>query len=458
MLLIKNGRLIDPASGMDGYRDILVHNGRIAKIGLCGTLDDMASEAMLMLGDNTDDKLCEIDAGGKIVAPGLVDAHVHFRDPGFTEKEDIITGANAAKKGGFTSVVMMGNTNPTLDNVETIRYVLKKGEKTSIRVFSCANVTKRMQGKELTDMEELVKEGIVLFTDDGKPLTDDKIMRTACEKAATLGKVISLHEEDPSYISDNGINAGEISDKLGIKGSPREAEIAMVKRDISIANDTGADITIQHISTKEAVEMIREARKTNKHIHAEATPHHFTLTDSAVLKYGCLAKMNPPLRKESDRLAIIEGIADGTIETIATDHAPHTKEEKERELTKAPSGIIGLETSLGLGIRELVQAGHMDIMTLLARMTCQPAQIYGLYVLMPDYENSTQEKVIYNELPVGRIYEGGPADIVIFSENETYKVEKFASKASNSPFVGESLPGKIYFTICGGNIVYSQEK
>ena len=168
--------------------------------------------------------------------------------------------------------------------------------------------------------------------------------------------------------------------------------------------------------------------------------------------------MNPPLRKESDRLAIIEGIADGTIETIATDHAPHTKEEKERELTKAPSGIIGLETSLGLGIRELVQAGHMDIMTLLARMTCQPAQIYGLYALMPDYENSTQENVIYNELPVGRIYEGGPADIVIFSENETYKVEKFASKASNSPFAGEVLPGKIYFTICGGNIVYSQEE
>lgn len=454
MLLIKNGRLMDPASGLDGYRDILVHNGRIAKVGLCGTLDDMATEAMSVLSEDGMARLDEIDAGGMIIAPGLVDAHVHFRDPGFTDKEDIITGAGAAKKGGFTSVVMMGNTNPTMDNAETIRYALGKGAGTGIRVFSCANITRGMQGKELTDMEALLEEGAVLFTDDGKPLTDESIMRSACEKSAALNKVLSLHEEDPSYISENGINAGEVAESLGIKGSPRDAEIAMVKRDIAIANATGAHITIQHISTGEAVEMVREARKTNPRIHAEATPHHFTLTDEAVLKYGTMAKMNPPLRKESDRLAIIEGLADGTIETIATDHAPHTKEEKEKEITKAPSGIIGLETSLGLGIRELVKAGHMDMMTLLARMTCQPADIYGLYAFLINPEESEESPVV-DVMPVGRIYEGGPADFVIFSENEEYIVGEFASKASNSPFIGEKLPGKIHFTICGGNIVYA---
>ncbi len=474
MLLIKNGRLIDPASGIDGYRDILINDGRIVKIGFCGTLDDMASEAlsylsMMQMGieqagdkDNADNrfnadnfsvpKLDEIDAGGMIVAPGLVDAHVHFRDPGFTDKEDINTGAEAAKKGGFTSVVMMGNTKPSMDNPETIRYALKKGEQTGIRVFTCGNITKGMDGKELTDMEELLKEGVVLFTDDGKPVIDEKLMREACLKAKELGKVLSLHEEDPSFITDNGINAGEAADAFGIKGSPREAEIEMVKRDIEIAKETGAEITIQHISTREAVEMIREARKTNPGIHAEATPHHFTLTDSAVIEHKTMAKMNPPLRKEADRLAIIEGLVDGTIETIATDHAPHTKEEKEREITKAPSGIIGLETSLGLGLRELVSKGHMDIMTLLSRMTCQPAQIYNLNAIVPDTEDPMENT--YLALPVGRIYEGGPADIVIFSDKETWKVESFASKASNSPFIGEELPGKIHFTICAGKIVY----
>ena len=449
MILIKNGRLLDPASRTDEYRDILVHDGRIVKIGFCGTLEDMATEVLSYYGG----ELQEIDAAGMIVAPGLVDAHVHFRDPGFTAKEDILTGGEAAKRGGFTSVVMMGNTEPHMDNPETIRYALEKGAKTGIRVFTCANITKGMQGKELTDMEGLLKEGIALFTDDGKPITDEKIMRAACEKSAELGKVLSLHEEDPSFISENGINAGEAAKAMGLTGSPRDAEVSMVKRDIEIANETGAHITIQHISTKEAVDMVREARKTNPRIHAEATPHHFTLTDSAISEHGTMAKMNPPLRKEEDRVAIIEGLADGTIETIATDHAPHTKEEKAQEFSKAPSGIIGLETSLGLGIRELVQKGHMDLVTLLARMTYQPADVYGLTVLIPTPEPEAAGGIVFEQHPVGRIYEGGPADFVIFSENETWKVgEKFASKATNTPFIGEELPGKIHFTICGGEV------
>ena len=454
MILIKNGRLIDPATGTDAYRDILVHDGRIVKIGFCGTLEDMASEALSYFGG----ELKEIDAGGMIVAPGLVDAHVHFRDPGFTDKEDIFTGAEAAKRGGFTCVVMMGNTEPHMDNPETIRYALEKGAKTGIRVFTCANITKDMQGKELTDMEELLKEGAVLFTDDGKPITDEKLMRAACEKAASLNKVLSLHEENPSFITENGINAGEAAANMGLTGSPRDAEISMVKRDIEIANETGAHITIQHISTKEAVEMVREARKANPRIHAEATPHHFTLTDDAVRVHGTMAKMNPPLRKEEDRLAIINGIADGTIETIATDHAPHTKAEKEQEFSKAPSGIIGLETSLGLGIRELVQKGHMDLITLLSRMTYQPADIYGLTMLMPALEPEADGQIVFEQHRLGRIYEGGPADMVIFSENENWIApEKYASKASNSPFTGEELPGKIYFTICGGEVFGESE-
>jgi dihydroorotase len=448
MLLIKNGRLIDPWSGINDFRDILVDGERIVKIGFCGTLHDMAVEAASMKSENLE----EIDAAGLIVAPGLVDAHVHFRDPGFTDKEDILSGAEAAKAGGFTSVVMMGNTNPHMDNPETIRYALEKGASTGIRVFTCANITKDMAGSELTDMEGLLKEGSVLFTDDGKPITNPEIMESACREAARLGKVLSLHEEDPSYITENGINAGDVAESLGIKGSPRDAEISMVKRDIEIAGKTGAEITVQHISTKEAVELIREARKTNPKIHAEATPHHFTLTDSAVLKHGTMAKMNPPLRKEEDRLAIIQGIADGTIETIATDHAPHTAAEKAGELTKAPSGIIGLETSLGLGIRELVHKGYMDLMTLISRMTCQPAEVYGIRTLIRD--ESAGENV-YDELPVGRCFEGGPADFVIFGENETYTVaDKFASKACNTPFIGEELPGRIHYTICSGKTVY----
>ena len=449
MILIKNGRLIDPASRTDEYRDILVYDGRIVKIGFCGTLEDMATEALSYYGG----ELQEIDAAGMIVAPGLVDAHVHFRDPGFTDKEDILTGAEAAKRGGFTSVVMMGNTEPHMDNPDTIRYVLQKGAKTGIRVFTCANITKGMQGKELTDMEALLREGIVLFTDDGKPITDESVMRTACEKSAQLSKVLSLHEENPSFIKENGINAGEVAEAMGLTGSPRDAEISMVKRDIEIANETGAHITIQHISTKEAVDMVREARKTNPRIHAEATPHHFTLTDDAVAAHGTMAKMNPPLRKEEDRAAIIKGIADGTIETIATDHAPHTKAEKTQEFAKAPSGIIGLETSLGLGIRELVQKGHMDLMTLLSRMTYQPADIYGLTALIPAADETAEGGFVLEQHPIGRIYEGGPADFVIFSENESWTVsDKFASKASNTPFVGEELPGKIHFTICAGEV------
>ena len=439
MLIIKNGTLVDPASGRSGMYDILVDGDKIARIGACGSLDDMAMEAMSMsLMEGTDNKgvdLTEIDATGCVVAPGLVDCHVHFRDPGFTYKEDIETGARAAARGGFTTVVMMGNTNPHMDNPDTIRDVLRRGVGTGIKVYTCGNVTKGMECQELVDMDELIKAGAVLFTDDGKPITDGALMEKACKLAAEKGVIISLHEENPEFITDNGINAGEVAQKLGLTGSPREAEISMVKRDIEIAEKTGAEIVVQHISAAESVDLIRNARQRGVRVHAEATPHHFTLTENAVLKYLSLAKMNPPLRLESDRLAIIRGLKDNTIDMIATDHAPHSRDEKQKELKAAPSGITGLETSLALGIRELVQKGELSLMELLERMTVGPARVYGL--------------------DAGVIEEGRDADLVIFNPVEEWDFIQSASKSTNTPFLGERLPGRIHATVCRGKVVYN---
>lgn len=423
MLYLKNGYMVDPASGQEGYRDILIdtESGKIVRIVPQGTPVDRN------LGD-------EIDLNGQYIAPGLVDVHVHFRDPGFTHKEDILTGATAAAKGGFTSVVLMANTKPAVDNVETLRYVLEKGKETGIHVYSCANVTKSLAGKELTDMEMLAENGAAGFTDDGIPLMDEALLRAALQRAAKCGKPISLHEENPTLITNNGVNAGRAAAHYGIGGSPREAEISMVERDLRIALEEEADLSIQHISTKEAVELVRQAKKRSSHIFAEATPHHFTLTEEAVIEHGTLAKMNPPLREEADRLAIIEGLRDGTIDMIATDHAPHSAEEKEKPLTEAPSGIIGLETALSLGIRELVNKECLSLMELVAKMSHAPAKLY--------------------HLDAGYLKEGGPADLVVFDPKKEWMVQKFASKAVNSPFVGETMPGVVSYTICGGKIVY----
>lgn len=443
MLLLKNGYMIDPASGTEGYRDLLIdtENGKIVRIAAQGTARDElmqnlrtagCSEALRSVREKEISK--EINLSGQYIIPGLVDVHVHFRDPGFTHKEDIHTGAAAAAKGGFTSVVLMANTKPAVDNPETLAYVLEKGKETGIHVYTCANVTKGLAGKELTDMETLTEKGAAGFTDDGIPLMDEALLRAALKKAAKCGKPVSLHEENPALITNNGVNAGKAADHYGIGGSPREAEISMVERDLRIALEEEADLSIQHISTKEAVELVRQAKKRSGHIFAEAAPHHFTLTEEAAIKYGTLAKMNPPLREEADRLAIIEGLRDGTIDMIATDHAPHSAEEKAKPITEAPSGIIGLETALSLGIRELVNKGFLSMMELAEKMSLAPA---GLY-----------------HLDAGYLAEGGPADLVVFDPKKEWTVESFASKAVNSPFVGETLPGVVSYTICGGKIVY----
>ncbi len=426
MLYIKNSTVIDPVEGEMYRADICIWDGKIGRIIKTGQRP--GGEALK--------GAAVINAEGLMAAPGLVDTHVHFRDPGFTYKEDIYTGAAAAKKGGFTQVVLMANTKPCVDNEDTLSYVLEKGKETGIRVRSCASVTKGMAGKELVDMERLAASGAVGFTDDGIPLTKDGIVREAMENAVRIGKPISFHEEDPAFISNNGINAGKASRYYGIGGSPREAEISLVKRDLDLALLTGAEVVIQHISTGEAVELVRQAKAEGARAHAEATPHHFTLTEEAVIEKGTLAKMNPPLREEKDRLAIIEGLKDGTIDLIATDHAPHSREEKEKPITQAPSGIIGLETALSLGIRELVFTGHLTWPELIRKMSTDSCRLYGL--------------------EGGRIAEGAAADMVLFAPREKWRVGEFASRSANSPFIGEELPGVVHYTICGGEIVYER--
>jgi len=426
MLLIQNGYVMDPKSGREGVMDILVKDKRIEKMGT--DLAKALSEQELTQ--------CQIiDAEGKIVAPGLVDVHVHFREPGFTHKEDIETGSKAAAKGGFTTVVLMANVKPQVDNVETLQYILERGKTTGIHVETCANVTMGMAGKELVDMKTLAENGAVGFTDDGVPIMDVELVKEAMKQVAALDMPISFHEEDATLITNNGINRGKASEFYGIGGSPREAEISLSGRDLQLALEIGASINIQHISSKEAVELVRQAKKQGKNIHAEATPHHFTLNEEAAIKYGTMAKMNPPLREEADRLAIIEGLADGTIDLIATDHAPHTAEEKAKPITEAPSGIIGLETALPLAITVLVNGGHLTMMQVLEKMAYNPAQMY--------------------HLDAGYLAEGGPADIIIIDKDAIQVFEEYASKASNTPFTGWELDGVVCTTICDGKVVFS---
>ncbi len=425
MLLIQNGYVMDPKSHTEGILDVLIEDKKIVKIG---------ENLLADIGTEESAHLEIIDAEGKIVAPGLVDVHVHFREPGFTHKEDIETGSKAAAKGGFTTVVLMANVKPQVDNVETLQYILERGKTTGIHVETCANVTMGMQGKELVDMKTLAANGAVGFTDDGVPIMDVELVKEAMKQVATLDMPISFHEEDATLITNNGINRGKASEYYGIGGSPREAEISLSGRDLQLALETGACINIQHISSKEAVELVRQAKKQGKNIHAEATPHHFTLNEEAAIKYGTMAKMNPPLREETDRLAIIEGLADGTIDLIATDHAPHTAEEKAKAITEAPSGIIGLETALPLAITVLVNGGHLTMMQVLEKMAYNPAQMY--------------------HLDAGYLAEGGPADIIIVDKDAIQVFEEYASKASNTPFTGWELDGVVCTTICEGKVVF----
>lgn len=419
MIVIKNGYVINPKSGFEGKADVLIKDDKIVSIGEAEVCEDAEV----------------IDATGLVVAPGLVDVHTHFRDPGFEYKEDIYTGAKAAAAGGYTTVIMMCNTKPTIDNVDTLSYVLNKGKETGIHVESCGAVSFGLKGEKLTDMDALAKAGAIGFTDDGIPLMDEGILREAMLKTAALNMPISLHEENASMITNNGVNRGKASEHFGIGGSPRDAEISLIERDLQIALETNAIVNVQHISSKEGVELVRKAKAVpGNRVHAEATPHHIALTEQAVIAKGTLAKVNPPIRTEEDRLAIIEGLKDGTIDMIATDHAPHAKEEKDKPLTEAPSGMLGLEAALPLCIEKLVKEAGMTMMEVLDKFTAKPAAMYNI--------------------DRGDLRVDGPADIVIFNPDEKWTVTGFQSKSQNSPFLGEELTGKVKYTICKGKVVY----
>lgn len=419
MFVIKNVRILDPASATDMTGDIGIENGKIAAIG---TVETKAEDQVL-------------DGKGLVASPGLVDTHVHFRDPGLTYKEDIYSGAHAAAAGGFTSVVCMANTKPVADNVDTVSYIVDKGKKTNIHVYATAAVTKAFDGKNLTDFRDLLKAGAVGFTDDGIPIKDAETVKAAMELAAELDVPISLHEEDPDLIERPGVNQGKVSEKLNYGGAPARSEYEMVRRDCELTLQTRAKTVIQHISSAESVEAVRQCWRRGGRIYGEVTPQHFSATEDLVLEKGALARVNPPLRTEADRQAIIEGLKDGTLNIIATDHAPHNREEKAKDIKDAPSGMIGLETSLALGITNLVKTGELELIDLLEKMTINPAMLY--------------------HLNAGRISEGGPADLVLFDPDKKWTVEDhFYSKANNSPFIGMELTGKVQYTICGGKIVY----
>ena len=418
-MIIKNGLLIDPVKGESYVADLKIADGKIAEI---------AENIVAADGEEV------IDAAGKCVAPGLIDGHVHFRDPGLTYKEDIHTGALSAAAGGFTTVICMANTKPVVDNVKTLNYVLETGKAEKINVLQAGAVSVGFAGKELTDFEALLAAGATGLTDDGIPLCDESFVRAAMEKAKALDVVLSFHEEDPSLITNNGVNRGKASEFFGIGGSPKDAEVSLVKRDCELAKEIGAKINIQHISSKEAVDLVRQAKAAGAAVYSEAAPHHFTLTEEACIEHGTLAKMNPPLRTEEDRLAIIDGLKDGTIDMIATDHAPHSVEEKAKSITEAPSGIIGLETSLALGITSLVKPGHLSVVELIKKMSLNPAMIYGL--------------------DKGTLNVGKDADLVIFDTEQCWTPETYYSKATNTPFTGKELCGKVCMTICGGEIAF----
>ena len=417
-MLIKNIRLIDPASKRDEVVDILIEDKIIKSIGKNINIEDKDI----------------IDGKNLIISPGFIDVHVHFRDPGQEYKEDLTTGSQAAAAGGYTSVICMANTKPVMDNENLIKDFVKRAKEQIINVYTVSSLTKGMKGQELVDMEKVLEAGALAFSDDGIPNTRNDIVLAALEKAKELDSLISFHEEDPSLNKGNGVNHGKVAAEMGLYGAPAISEEIMVLRDCYFAYKTGAKVNIQHISAAGSLDIIREYKKLGVKVYCEVIPHHFSATEDLVREKASFAKMNPPLRTEEDIQAIIKALKDGTIDFIATDHAPHSSEEKNQEFTKAPSGIIGLETALGLGITNLVRENKLSLMELLEKLTINPAKLY--------------------KLQTGRIKEGLPADLVIFDENEEYTVEKFKSKSSNSPYIGKKLYGKVKYTICNGKIVY----
>ena len=430
MLLIKNGLVYGTATAIaagtanitaEGSCDILVKNGRIFSV----------SQSIRKTPDMT-----VLDAAGCIVAPGLIDMHVHFRDPGMQYKEDILTGAAAGAAGGVTTCCCMPNTKPAADSAETISYILEKAKEAPVRVLPYGAVTIGQEGSGLTDFAALKAAGAVGLSDDGNPVQRADVMRRALKSAAEAGLLIISHCEDADMVRNYAVNEGEVSRKLGLPGRPAIAEEIMAARDAMLAAETGARVHIAHVSTEGSIDIIRKAKQAGVQITAETCPQYFSLTEDEVLKQGPLARVNPPLRTRRDVEAVIEGLIDGTIDAIVTDHAPHSAEEKNRSLTEAPSGMVGLETSLGLALTYLYHTGKVSMEKLMMLMSLNPAQILGL--------------------EAGVLREGAAADIVVFDANEVWTVDpgQFKSKARNTPFTGMKLRGKVKYTVSRGAVVY----
>lgn len=420
--LIKSGRVIDPANNIDEKLDILIVDGKIAE--LAANID--AGDAEI------------INAAGLLVTPGLVDMHVHLRDPGLEYKEDIISGTRAAAVGGVTSVACMPNTSPVNDNLAVTKYIISKAqEQGSANVYPIGCITKGLKGEILAEMGELKEGGCVAFSDDGLPVKDGEMMRRALEYANTFGAPIISHAEDLSLVSGGSMNEGPVSTELGLKGIPWVAEDAMTARDIMLAEFTGTHLHIAHVSTKGSVELVRSAKGRGVRVTCEATPHHFTLTDDAVRGYDTNAKMNPPLRTQEDVAAVCTGLADGTIDAIATDHAPHHIDEKNVEFAIAMNGIIGLETLLPLTLR-LVGDKVLSLTQAIALMTCRPAGILGI--------------------DRGTLLVGAVADVTLINPNKewTLNQDKLQSKSKNTPFAGQKLKGYAVKTLLGGKEVFSR--
>ncbi len=423
-LLIRGGRVIDPSRRTDGPADLLIRDGRIEAVGR-----NIPAPAGAQV----------YDAAGKVVAPGFIDLHVHLREPGFEHAETIATGATAAVAGGFTAVCAMPNTDPVTDSAATVGFVVRQAIRAGkARVYPIGAVSVGQRGEQLTEFGEMVQAGAVAVSDDGKPVASSHLMRTALEYAKTFGIPVADHCEDLSLARGGAMHEGVVSLRLGLKGIPAAAEEIMVARNIILAELTGGHVHLCHMSTRGSVDLIRRAKDRGIRVTAEATPHHFAITHERCEGYDTNAKMNPPLREDADRDAIRQGLRDGTIDVIATDHAPHHYDAKERAFDEAPNGIVGLETALGLGIRELVRPGLLTLPDLVARMSTVPAQVF--------------------RLPGGTLAVGAPADVVVFDPDREWAVrrEVLHSKSTNSPFLGQSLPGQADLTVVGGRVVFDR--
>lgn len=423
VFLIRGGRLIDPANHRDGPADLLIADGKVSRVGQNLTPPPGAQV---------------LDAKGKIVAPGLVDIHVHLREPGNEGAETVETGTRAAAAGGVTSVVAMPNTQPPIDSVSGIRFLLRRAAETAtVRVWPTGAITVGRSGERLAEIGAMAEAGAVAVTDDGNAVPSPQLLRRALEYASMFDLTLIEHAEEHSLMAEGVMNEGALATRLGYKGIPRQAESIAVARDIALAELTGAHLHLTHLSTRESIELVRAAKKKGVKITADVTPHHFTLTEEAVVRYGPNAKMNPPLRMEEDRQAVIAGLVDGTIDAIASDHAPHTRASKEQEFSATPFGVIGLETMLPLTVTQLVEPGLLSWPEAIRRLSTGPARALSL--------------------PVGDLAEGQPADIVVIDPTEERTLSVFSSKSQNSPFLGWTLRGFPQAVFVAGRPVLRRE-